>query len=95
MKRLILYLGLVFLFAGCGLMGPPIPLTPEERQAREIRSHCEDVGEVARDRFVADQVPSLEKKYGGPYGGALIGSKKLRVKQTAYRECMYRYGYRP
>jgi len=95
MKRLILYLGLVFLFAGCGLMGPSIPLTPEERQAREIRSHCEDVGEVARDKFIAEQVPSLEKKYGGPLGGAVIGGKKSRVKQTAYRECMYRYGYRP
>ena len=95
MKRLILYLGLVFLFAGCGLMGPPIPLTPEERQAREIRSHCEDVGEVARDKFIADQVPSLEKKIGGPLGAVVISGKKSRVEQTAYRECMYRYGYRP
>ena len=92
MKRLVLYLGLVLVLAGCGLIRP---LTPEEREARDIRSHCRDVGKVARDKFIADQVPSLEKKIGGPLGAASISFKKSRVEQTAYRECMYRYGYRP
>ena len=95
MKRLILYLGLVFLFAGCGQMGPPIPLTLEERQAREkareIRSHCEDVGIIALDRFVAER----KEEKSGRFGGIVMSGKKARVVQTAYRECMYRYGYRP
>ncbi len=92
MKRFVLYLGLVFLFAGCGLIRP---LTPEQREARDIRSHCRDVGQVERDKFEAEHVPALQKKYGGPYGGALIGGKKATVQRTAYNECMYRYGYRP
>lgn len=95
MKRHLLYLVLVFLFAGCGLMGPPIPLTPEEREALDIRSHCRDVGQVERDKFTAEHVPSLERRIGGPYGGAVIGWKKTTVQRTAYRECMYRFGYRP
>ena len=91
MKRLVLYLGLVFLFAGCGLMGPRIPLTPEERQARDIRSHCRDLGNVEAEKFDALKGPVT----GGAYGGALRGSQKSDARNVAYRECMYRYGYRP
>ena len=88
MKRFVLYLGLVFLFAGCGLIRP---LTPEQREARDIRSHCRDVGNVEADKFDALKGPVT----GGAYGGALRGSQRGRAREVAYRECMYRYGYRP
>ena len=91
MKRFVLYLGLIFLFAGCGLIRPPRPLTPEERQAWEIRSHCEDVGRVEAQKFDALKGPVT----GGWGGGAARGAQRATAREVAYRECMYRYGYRP
>ena len=91
MKRFILYLVLVFLFVGCGLIRPPIPLTPEEREARNIRSHCYDVGKVEAEKFDALKGPVT----GGYWGGAARGFQKGTARSVAYRECMYRYGYRP
>ena len=88
MKRLVLYLGLVFLVAGCTLFRP---LTPEQREVRDIRSHCRDVGKVEAEKFDALKGPVT----GGAYGGALRGSQKSTARRVAYRECMYRYGYRP
>ncbi len=66
MKRLILYLGLVFLFG-------------------------RDVGKIEAEKFDALKGPVT----GGVYGGALRGSQKSTARAVAYRECMYRYGYRP
>ena len=88
MKRLVLYFGLVFIVAGCGLMKP---LTPEEREYREIRSHCRDVGRLEAAKFDALLGPTT----GGVYGGAVRGSQKGTARRVAYRECMNQYGYRP
>ncbi len=91
MKRLILYLTAAFILAGCGLVRPPTPLTPEEQEAREIRSHCRDVGKVEANKFEALLGPAT----GGGLGGAVHASKKSQARKVAYRECMYRYGRRP
>ena len=91
MKRLILYLTAAFILAGCGLARPPTPLTPEEQEAREIVSHCRDVGKVEADKFDALLGPVT----GGAYGGANRSFQKSRARRAAYRECMYRYGHSP
>ena len=90
-KRLILYLTAAFILAGCELARPLTPLTPEEQEARKIRSHCRDVGKVEADKFDALLGPAT----GGVWGGANRSFQKNRASRTAYSECMYRNGYRP
>ena len=91
-KRLILYLTAAFILAGCGPARPPTPLTPEEQEAREIRSHCLGLAKVEANKFDALVGPGTG---GSAFGGAARAFKKSQARNAYYRECMYRYGHRP
>ena len=72
--------------AGCQLT----QRTPEQREAYQIKRHCQDVGQVASAQMRASQKPLT-----GSVGQALAqGRERSAAYDVAYRECMWSKGYK-